>query len=433
MAGKTPQMNQRSVIQPSPNPRIRRAQPKNRQRSTKPKVILAYSGGLDTSVILHWLREERGCEVIAFCADLGQGEDLQAIRQKARSVGARKVYVEDLREEFVSEYVFPMLRGNAVYENSYLLGTSIARPLIAKRQAELARKEKADYVSHGATGKGNDQVRFELTFAALNPKLRVIAPWREWAMGSRQDLVNYAQTHRIPIPVTKAKPYSMDLNLFHVSYEGGVLEDPWTPPPNSMFRMTVSPQEAPSIPSTLTLHFERGNPVTLDGKALSPAALLAKLNQLGGKHGIGRVDLVENRFVGMKSRGVYETPGGTILHIARRAVESLTLDREVMHLRDSLMPKYAEMIYNGFWFSPERIMLQTAFDQIQQDVSGTVRLQLYKGNCTVLGRKSQQSLYQQHISTFEAGTGYDQKDAAGFIQLQALRLATRHAIHPIGR
>jgi len=397
--------------------------------SSKPKVVLAYSGGLDTSVILRWLREERGCEVIAFCADLGQGEDLRAIRQKAIKVGASKVYVEDLREEFVSNYVFPMLRGNAVYENTYLLGTSIARPLIAKRQAELAKKEDAVYVSHGATGKGNDQVRFELTFAALDPTLQVIAPWREWSMASREDLIDYAQTHRIPIPVTKAKPYSMDLNLFHISYEGGVLEDPWVSPPSSMFRMTVSPQDAPSNPQTLTLDFEKGNPVAINGKSLSPASLLARLNQVGGKHGIGRVDLVENRFVGMKSRGIYETPGGTILHIARRAIESLTLDREVMHLRDSLMPKYAELIYNGFWFSPERNMLQTAFDHIQQVVTGTVRLQLYRGNCIILGRKSPHSLYQQHISTFEAGTGYNQKDAGGFIQLNALRLATQHAVH----
>ncbi|MDR4494247.1 MAG: argininosuccinate synthase [Nitrospirales bacterium] len=399
--------------------------------STTSKVILAYSGGLDTSVILRWLREERGCEVIAFCADLGQGEDLQAIRQKALNVGASKVYIEDLREEFVTDYVFPMLRGNAVYESSYLLGTSIARPLIAKRQVELAKQEKAKYVSHGATGKGNDQVRFELTFAALDPSLHIIAPWREWSMVSREDLIDYAQTHRIPISVTKAKPYSMDLNLFHISYEGGVLEDPWVSAPPSMFRMTVSPQDAPSTPQIISLDFEKGNPVTLNGRRLSPASLLARLNQLGGKHGIGRVDLVENRFVGMKSRGVYETPGGTILHIARRAVESLTLDRDVMHLRDGLMPRYAELIYNGFWFSPERLMLQTAFDQVQQDVTGTVRLQLYKGNCTVLGRKSNRSLYQQHLSTFEAGTGYDQKDAGGFIQLNALRLATRHAVHQV--
>jgi argininosuccinate synthase len=400
-------------------------------RSARPKVILAYSGGLDTSVILHWLKAEQGCDVIAFCADLGQGEDLKAIRNKALQVGAVKAYVEDLREEFVSDYVFPMLRGNAVYESSYLLGTSIARPLIAKRQVELAKKEKAAYVSHGATGKGNDQVRFELTFAALAPHLKVIAPWREWSMGSRQDLINYAKKHGIPVPVTKSKPYSMDLNLFHISYEGGILEDPWVSPPNDMFQMTVSPQDAPTTPQTITLQFEKGNPVAVNDKPLSPATLLHRLNQLGGKHGIGRVDLVENRFVGIKSRGVYETPGGTILHIARRALESLTLDREVVHLRDELMPRYARLIYNGFWFSPERAMLQSGFDQAQQDVTGTVRIQLYKGNCTVTGRKSDHSLYRQNLATFEEGVGYDQKDAGGFIRLHALRLATKTSVQKI--
>ncbi len=398
-------------------------------RSTRPKVVLAYSGGLDTSIILHWLKEEKGCDVIAFCADLGQGEDLATIRKKALQVGAVKAYVEDLREDFVSNYVFPMLRGNAVYESSYLLGTSIARPLIAKRQVELAKKEKARYLSHGATGKGNDQVRFELTFAALAPNVQVIAPWREWSMVSRQDLINYAQQHRIPITVTKAKPYSMDANLLHISYEGGVLEDPWVSPPKEMFQMTVSPQDAPSTPQTLTLQFKKGNPIAINDKSLSPAMLLHRLNQLGGKHGIGRVDLVENRYVGLKSRGVYETPGGTILHLARRALESLTLDREVVHLRDSLMPRYAEIIYNGFWFSPERLMLQTAIDQAQQDVTGTVRLQLYKGNCTVTGRKSDRSLYQEHLATFEEGSGYNQQDAGGFIRLNALRLSTRTAVH----
>ncbi|MEJ2231377.1 MAG: argininosuccinate synthase [Nitrospirales bacterium] len=400
-------------------------------RSGRPKVILAYSGGLDTSVILHWLKVEHGCDVIAFCADLGQGEDLPAIRKKALQVGAVKAYVEDLREEFVSDYVFPMLRGNAVYESSYLLGTSIARPLIARRQVELAKKEKAAYVSHGATGKGNDQVRFEFTFAALAPHLKVIAPWREWPMGSRQDLINYARKHGIPVSVTKSKPYSMDLNLFHISYEGGILEDPWAAPPNDMFQMTVSPQDAPASPQTITLQFEKGNPTAVNDKKLSPATLLHRLNQLGGKHGIGRVDLVENRFVGIKSRGVYETPGGTILHIARRALESLTLDREVLHLRDELMPRYAGLIYNGFWFSPERVMLQSAFDQAQQDVTGTVRVQLYKGNCTVTGRKSDRSLYRQHLATFEEGTGYDQKDAGGFIRLHSLRLATRTSVQKI--
>ena len=390
----------------------------------RPKVVLAYSGGLDTSIIVHWLKQERGCDVVAFCADLGQGEDLPAIKKKALQVGAVKAYVEDLREEFVSQYVFPMLRGNAVYESSYLLGTSIARPLIARRQIELAKKENAKYVSHGATGKGNDQIRFELTFAALDPNIRVIAPWREWSMSSRQDLIQYARKHRIPVSVTKAKPYSMDLNLFHISYEGGILEDPWTAPKHDMFQMTVAPEDAPSTPQTITIQFRRGNPIAINNKTLSPAKLLHRLNQLGGKHGIGRVDLVENRFVGIKSRGVYETPGGTILHVARRAVESLTLDREVVHLRDSLMPRYAELIYNGFWFSPERVMLQAAFDQAQQPVTGTVRLQLYKGNCTVTGRKSEQSLYQEDLATFEEGAGYDQRDAGGFIRLNALRLAT---------
>lgn len=407
-----------------PRTTTKRSSSKTRiKQSTRPKVILAYSGGLDTSIILHWLKEEKGCDVIAFCADLGQGEDLTSIRKKALQVGAVKAYVEDLKEEFVSDYVFPMLRGNAVYESSYLLGTSIARPLIAKRQVELAKKEKARFLSHGATGKGNDQIRFELTFAALAPNVHVIAPWREWSLASRQDLIDYARKYRIPITVTKAKPYSMDANLLHISYEGGVLEDPWTSPPKEMFQMTTDPQDAPSTPQSLTVQFKKGNPIAINEKPLSPASLLHKLNQLGGKHGIGRVDLVENRFVGLKSRGVYETPGGTILHIARRALESLTLDREVVHLRDSLMPRYAEIIYNGFWFSPERKMLQAAFDQAQQDVTGTVRLQLYKGNCTVTGRKSNRSLYQQHLATFEEGSGYDQQDAGGFIRLNALRLS----------
>ncbi len=413
-----------------PRTTTKRSSSKTRiKQSTRPKVILAYSGGLDTSIILHWLKEEKGCDVIAFCADLGQGEDLGTIRKKALQVGAVKAYVEDLKEEFVSDYVFPMLRGNAVYESSYLLGTSIARPLIAKRQVELAKKEKAHFLSHGATGKGNDQIRFELTFAALAPKVQVIAPWREWSLASRQDLIDYARKYRIPITVTKAKPYSMDANLLHISYEGGVLEDPWTSPPKEMFQMTTDPQDAPSTPLRLTVQFKNGNPIAINEKPLSPAALLHKLNQLGGKHGIGRVDLVENRFVGLKSRGVYETPGGTILHIARRALESLTLDREVVHLRDSLMPRYAEIIYNGFWFSPERMMLQAAFDQAQKDVTGTVRLQLYKGNCTVTGRKSNRSLYQQHLATFDEGSGYDQQDAGGFIRLNALRLSTQTSVN----
>ena len=392
------------------------------QHKTK-KVVLAYSGGLDTSAILHWLKSTYRCEVIAFCADLGQGEDLQAVKRKALAVGASKVYVEDLRHEFVKQYVFPMLRANAVYEGSYLLGTSIARPLIGKRQIEIAKKEGAMFVSHGSTGKGNDQVRFELAYAALEPSIQVIAPWREWTYTSREDLIAYAKKHRIPIAVTKAKPYSMDLNLLHVSYEGGILEDPWVAPPEDMFRMTVSPERAPNKPQSLEIQFHRGNPVAIDGQRLKPADLLERVNQLGGKHGIGRVDLVENRYVGMKARGVYETPGGTILHVAHRGLESITMDREVLHLRDSLIARYAELIYNGYWFSPERIMLQAAIDQAQQEVSGTVRVKLYKGNCILTGRKSSQSLYRKNLATFEEGQGYDQRDATGFIRINALRLA----------
>ncbi len=418
----------KSRVKPSRSSRKPR---QSQSRPTRPKVVLAYSGGLDTSIILHWLKEERGCDVIAFCADLGQGENLRDVQKKALAVGAVKAYVEDLREEFVSDYVFPMFRGNAVYESSYLLGTSIARPLIAKRQVEIAQKEHAIFLSHGATGKGNDQVRFELTFAALAPSMEVIAPWREWTMSSRNDLIRYAKKHHIPIAVTKAKPFSIDANLLHISYEGGVLEDPWMPPSPDMFQMTVSPQQAPDRPQTITIEFRKGNPIAVNDIPLNPAALLHRLNRLGGKHGIGRVDLVENRFVGLKSRGVYETPGGTILLSARRALESLTLDREVVHLRDSLIPRYAELIYNGFWFSPERHILQAAFDQAQRHVTGTVRLQLYKGNCTVTGRKSKQSLYQEHLATFEEGKGYDQKDAGGFIKLHALRLATRTSVQKI--
>ncbi|WP_447970055.1 argininosuccinate synthase [Nitrospira sp. M1] len=391
-------------------------QPKN-------KVVLAYSGGLDTSAILRWLKDTYQCEVIAFCADLGQGEDLQEIKRKAIAVGASKVYVEDLREEFVKQYVFPMLRANAIYEGSYLLGTSIARPLIGKRQIEIAQKEGATFVSHGSTGKGNDQVRFELAYAALAPDIQVIVPWREWSFTSREDLIAYAKKHRIPITVTKAKPYSMDLNLLHISYEGGILEDPWVAPPEDMFKMTVSPERAPNKAESIEIQFKNGDPVAIDGKRLKPAALLHQLNRLGGKHGIGRVDLVENRYVGMKARGVYETPGGTIVQIAHRGLESITMDREVLHLRDSLISRYAELIYNGYWFSPERVMLQTAIDQAQQDVTGTVRLKLYKGNCTVTGRRSPQSLYRKHLATFEKGQGFDQRDATGFIRINALRLA----------
>jgi argininosuccinate synthase len=389
------------------------------------KVVLAYSGGLDTSVILKWLQETYDCKVVAFCADLGQGEDLAAVRTKALRVGASKVYVEDLREVFVKEHIFPMLRGNAVYEGSYLLGTSIARPLIARRQIELAKKEGADGVAHGATGKGNDQVRFELTYLALDPRIRIIAPWREWSFRSRRELMEYASQHGIPVTATKAKPYSMDLNLFHVSYEGGILEDPWETPPDEIFQMTVSPEQAPDKPRFIELDYEQGDPVAVDGKRLSPATLLATLNRLGGEHGIGRVDLVENRYVGMKSRGVYETPGGTILHVAHRGLESLTVDREVLHLRDSLIPRYAELIYYGYWYAPERELLQKAMDDAQDDVTGTVRLKLYKGCCTVVGRRSDRSLYRLDLATFEEDEGYRQKDAEGFIRLNALRLAIR--------
>ncbi|SLM47700.1 Argininosuccinate synthase [Nitrospira japonica] len=389
------------------------------------KVVLAYSGGLDTSVILKWLQETYEAEVIAFCADLGQGEDLKAVKAKARALGVKNVYVEDLRETFVADYVFPMLRGNAMYEGSYLLGTSIARPLIARRQAEIALKEGAEAVSHGATGKGNDQVRFELTYTALAPRLKVIAPWREWSMRSRRELIEYAERHHIPVTATKAKPYSMDLNLFHVSYEGGILEDPWEAPPDEIFQMTVSPEQAPNRAIEVAIGYEAGNPVAVDGKNMSPARLLAHLNKLGGAHGIGRVDLVENRYVGMKSRGVYETPGGTILHVAHRGLESLTMDREVLHLRDSLIPRYADLIYNGYWFSPEREMIQVAIDEAQRDVTGTARVKLYKGNCILVGRRSKQSLYRLDIATFEEDEVYNQKDAEGFIRLNALRLKIR--------
>ncbi len=393
--------------------------------SSPTRVVLAYSGGLDTSVILRWLLERYRCEVVAFCADLGQGEELVPIRAKALRTGAAKVHIVDLREEFVRDFIFPMLRANAVYEGAYLLGTSIARPLIARAQVEVAAKEGADAVAHGATGKGNDQVRFELTYAALAPHLRVIAPWREWELNSRTALIEFATRHDIPVPVTAERPYSTDRNLFHVSYEGGVLEDPWAEPPAKMFQLTNDPEMAPDVPVDVEIAFEAGDPVAVDGERLGPVALLTRLNRLGGEHGIGRVDLVENRFVGMKSRGVYETPGGTILHVARRALESLTLDREVLHLRDSLVPRYAEMIYYGFWFSPERQMLQALMDECQRDVTGTARLRLYKGNVTVAGRRSSRSLYRTDFATFEADTVYRQRDAEGFINLNALRLKIR--------
>ncbi|MFZ0050546.1 MAG: argininosuccinate synthase [Desulfobaccales bacterium] len=389
------------------------------------KIVLAYSGGLDTSVILRWLKESYQCPVVAFCADIGQGAEVAAVAAKARATGADQVFIEDLKEEFVRDFVWPMFRGNALYEGGYLLGTSIARPLIAKAQVEVAKKTGADAVSHGATGKGNDQVRFELTYQALAPDLKIIVPWREWDLQGRADCVAYAQKYGIPVPVTREKPYSSDGNLLHLSFEGGILEDPWAEPPAEMFVLTRSPQEAPDQPRYLEIDFEAGDPVAVDGERLSPAALLARLNEIGGAHGVGRVDLVENRYVGLKSRGVYETPGGAILRAAHQAVESITLDREVMHLRDSLSPRYAELIYYGYWFAPERYVLQKLIDEAQQPVTGTARLKLYKGNVTVVGRKSGKSLYRPDLVTFEAGGDYRQADAAGFIRLNALRLKIR--------
>ena len=386
------------------------------------KIVLAYSGGLDTSVIIKWLKEKYGCEIIAFAADVGQGQELDPVREKALATGASKVYIEDLREEFVKDYVFPMLRSNAFYEHNYLLGTSISRPLIAKEQMRIAKKEGADGVSHGSTGKGNDQVRFELAYHTLNPEIIIVAPWREWDLNSRTALIDYAVAHGIPVPVTKAKPYSMDRNMFHISYEGGVLEDPWEGPDDDMFLLSTSPEKAPDKPTIIEIQYEAGNPIAVNGKKLSPAKLLERLNQYGGENGIGRIDIVENRFVGMKSRGIYETPGGTILHQAHRAIESITLDREVTFLRDSLIPSYARMIYNGFWFSPERKLIQQTVDQSQIHVTGEVRLKLYKGNCTVIGRKAEKSLYNQNIASFEDNHGYSQNDADGFIKLNALRL-----------
>jgi argininosuccinate synthase len=386
------------------------------------KVVLAYSGGLDTSVIVKWLVETYGCQVIAFVADLGQEEELEGLREKGLSSGASEVLIEDLREEFVRDFIFPMLRANAVYEGGYLMGTSIARPLIAKRQVEIARAEGADAVSHGATGKGNDQVRFEMTYMALSPHIRIIAPWKIWDFKSRNDLIQYARQHGIPVPVTVEKPYSSDRNLLHISFEGGILEDPWMAPPEDMFVLTRSPEKAPDQPLSVEIDFERGNPVAINGRRMSPGKLLAELNRLGGDHGIGRADMVENRYVGMKSRGVYETPGGTILHAAHRGVESITLDREVLHLRDSLIPRYAEMVYYGYWFSPERQILQKMIDESQETVTGTARVKLYKGNCIVTGRKSPRSLYAADFATFEEDQVYNQKDAEGFIRLNALRL-----------
>jgi argininosuccinate synthase len=388
------------------------------------KVVLAYSGGLDTSVILRWLQETYRCEVVTFTADLGQGEELEPARQKAEMMGAREIFVDDLREEFVRDFVFPMFRANALYEGQYLLGTSIARPLIAKRQIEIAREVGADAVAHGATGKGNDQVRFELSYYALAPDIKVIAPWREWDLTSRTRLIDYADKHQIPIARDKRgeAPFSVDANLLHISAEGKVLEDPWQEPEEYVYSRTVAPEAAPDQPQYVEIDFLHGDPVAVDGETLSPAALLTRLNELGGKHGIGRLDLVENRFVGMKSRGVYETPGGTILQAAHRGIESLCLDRGAMHLKDELMPCYAELIYNGFWFSPEREMLQALFDKSQERVDGRVRLKLYKGLASVVGRQSPNSLYSQAHVTFEEDQVYDQRDAEGFIKLNALRL-----------
>ena len=392
------------------------------------KTVLAYSGGLDTSIILRWLQEQYECEVVTFTADLGQGEEIEEARTKAVAMGVTEIFIEDLREEFVRDYVFPMFRANALYEGLYLLGTSIARPLIAKRQIEIAHQVGADAVAHGATGKGNDQVRFEIGYYALDPDIRIIAPWREWDLTSRDDLMRYAEKHQIPIPRDKrgAPPYSTDANLLHISYEGKALEDPWIGPDEEMFTRSVAPEAAPDTPRVVEIEFAAGDAVAVDGETLSPAALLTRLNELAGANGIGRIDIVENRFVGMKSRGVYETPGGTVLLQAHRAIESLCLDRGAAHLKDELMPRYAELIYNGFWFSPEREMIQAAIDESQISVEGTVRLKLYKGGVTVEGRKSPTSLYSEDHATFEADTVYDQRDAEGFIKLNALRLRLRN-------
>ena len=389
------------------------------------KVVLAYSGGLDTSILVKWLREQYDCEVVAYTADVGQQEELDGLEDKAIRTGASKIYIEDLREEFARDFVFFAIKANAIYEGTYLLGTSIARPLIAKRQVEIALKENADAVCHGSTGKGNDQVRFELTYYALAPHIKVLAPWREWSFSSRDDLIDYAKNHGIDVPVSKAKPYSMDRNLMHISYEGGVLEDPWNEPDESMFRTTVSPEKAPDKPQYVEIDFEDGIPVRIDGKNMLAHEIIELLNRVAGENGIGRIDIVENRYVGMKSRGVYETPGCTILHIAHRAMESITMDREVMHLRDSLITKVSELIYYGFWYSPEMEALRAFTDQAQKGVSGTVRLKLYKGNTIVAGRKSPRSLYKQDFATFDKDAVYNQADATGFIRLNALRLRIR--------
>jgi len=388
------------------------------------KVVLAYSGGLDTSVILRWIKDEYGCEVIAYCADVGQGDETDGLEEKALATGASKLYIEDLREEFAREFVFPMMRPNAIYEGYYLLGTSIARPVIARKQVEIARREGADAVAHGATGKGNDQVRFELTFARLGPELKVIAPWRDpqWPFKGRTDMIAYAASKNIPVPVTAEKPYSMDRNLVHISYEGGILEDPWREPYNDMFRLTVAPEQAPDQAEYVEIEYAAGDPVAINGERLSPAGIIERANEIGGRHGVGRVDLVENRYVGIKSRGVYESPGVTLLFHGHRAVEQLALDREVMHLRDGLTPRYAEMVYNGHWFAPERESLQALIDDTQKNVTGVARLKLFKGGVWIAGRKSPNSLYDPAIASFEEAGGYDQGDAEGFIRLGALRL-----------
>ncbi len=386
------------------------------------KIVLAYSGGLDTSVILKWLKEEYNCTVVAFAADLGQEEDWDAVHEKGLATGAEKVVISDLKETFVKDFIFPAFRANAIYEGSYLLGTSLARPLIAMEQVQVAAAEGADAVSHGATGKGNDQVRFELGYLALNPKLKIIAPWRIWDLNSRTKLLSYAKIHGISVPVTKEKPYSSDENLLHISFEGGILEDPWQEPDENMFKLTCSPEAAQDKPTYIEIEFANGDPVAIDGEKMTPAVLFARLNELGGENGIGRLDMVENRFVGMKSRGVYETPGGTVLRTAHRDLETITLDREVLRIRDSLIPRYADLVYNGFWFAPEMRLLQKTMDEAQQTVNGVVRLKLYKGNCVPVGRKSDNSLYQESFATFEEDEVYNQADAGGFIRLNALRL-----------
>jgi argininosuccinate synthase len=394
------------------------------------KVVLAYSGGLDTSVIVRWLIETYQCEVICFAADVGQKEELTGLKKKAISTGASKIYIEDLREEFARDFVFPALRANAIYEGTYLLGTSLARPLIAKKQIEIAKKEKADSVCHGATGKGNDQVRFELTYIALNPKINIISAWKDdnWTFDSRESMFDYAEKYGIPLPLTKDKPYSSDRNLLHISHEGAILEDTWAEPPEDIFVLTKSPEAAPDKPTYVEISFMKGNPVAIDGKKMSPAKLMDYINVLAGNNGIGRVDMVENRFVGMKSRGVYETPGGTVLWAAHRAVESITMDREVMLMRDSLIPKYAQLAYNGFWYAPEMKTLQAYIDSTQESVNGTARMKLYKGNCIVVGRKSPNSLYSEAFATFEKDQVYNQKDATGFIRLNGLRLRIQNIL-----